>query len=537
MYDLADREMFQKFMALCQTPEAAQQELLMDIMETNKDTAIGKLYNFAGIHSIADFQSKVPVSSWENIQDMAKAMEQGKKDQLFAGQPEHFIVTSGTTGTCKFIPESTLGSKAKSITSRLRRISLAVNNPACLSGKVFAISNSAGIGKVACGIPYGYASGMTLMETPAALRNMIAYPVELLNIQDQEALDYALMRCAIEQDVSAIIGNNAGRMEQLIFMAQRKATTIIKDIRQGTLSQDIALESGMREEIAGHLRPNPERADALQNMLTSGAAFTPASYWPNLALVSCWLGGSVGRYLRGLTPLLGKDVAFVDFGYGASEGKFNIPLTNDQAAGPLSLPGAFYEFEAMDDSGDIFLAHQLEEGKRYKLLITTFSGLYRYDLHDIVGVRGCTGKTPNIYFINKTNDVGNICGEKLSAHELMAGIATCARKHGCKVHHFCAIPDVEAKRYDLCIELDENSAIPQHAFVTDMDTELKKGVVYAAKRTQELLFSPRIVLMKQGWQDALYAEKIVGGVSIAQIKLPVIYGAIPLQEYMSTCIE
>lgn len=69
-------------MALCQTPEAAQQKLLMDILETNKDTAIGTSYDFAGIHSIADFQNKVPVSSWENIQDMAKAMEQGKKDQL-----------------------------------------------------------------------------------------------------------------------------------------------------------------------------------------------------------------------------------------------------------------------------------------------------------------------------------------------------------------------------------------------------------------------------------------------------------------------
>ncbi|WP_319777868.1 GH3 auxin-responsive promoter family protein [Maridesulfovibrio sp.] len=534
IYALGDRELFPKYLSLCENPQAVQEQLLRDILEENKDTALGKKYGFSKIESVEDFQKSLPVSGWDDIKSLSRKMELGEKDQLFAGQPKYFIVTSGTTGKCKYLPESFLGQKAKSITSKLRRMVIISGTPAALAGKIFTISNSAGIGQVDCGIPFGYASGVTLMETPAALRSKVAYPLDILNIQDQDTLDYSLMRFAIEQNVTAIIGNNAGRMEKLILMAQKKAEEIINDIEQGTLSVSVNLDSGLLDSLS--MEPNPQRAEELRAMLAAGRPFLPVSYWPDLAVFTCWLGGSVGRYVQGVKPLLGEQVQYKDCGYGASEGKFNIPMKMDEPAGTLALLAAFYEFESLDDDGRIYQAHELEDGRQYKIIITTFSGLYRYDLKDIIEVRGFTGKTPNIFFVNKTKDVGNICGEKLSAQSVIEAVEGLAPKHGVAVKHFCAVADVENSRYDICMELDGDTA-PSEAFAAELDAIFSEGIVYIAKRRQELLFAPRILVMEKGWQEALYAEKTGGSISIAQIKLPVIYDKIPQPDFVASIIE
>ncbi len=534
IYALADKELFPKFLSMTVNPKEVQEQLLHDILEHNKDSVYGEKFGFSRINSVKEFQASVPVSVWEDIKDLSRNMELGKQDQLFSGAVKYFIVTSGTTGKCKYLPESFLGQKAKSITSKLRRLVIVSETPQALAGKIFTISNSAGIGTVDCGIPCGYASGVTLMETPEALRSKVAYPLDILNIQDQDTLDYALMRFAIEENVTAAIGNNAGRMEKLILMAEKKADLIINDIRVGKLSSPKKLDQILFDSLP--LKPNPGRAEELQKILDAGQPFHPVSYWPDLAIFSCWLGGSVGRYLQALKPLLGKQVKYKDCGYGASEGKFNIPIKMDEPAGPLALLAAFYEFESLDEEGKFYLAHELEDGKQYKILITTFSGLYRYDLKDIIEVRGFTNKTPNIFFVNKTKDVGNICGEKLSAQNVMKGVETFAVKYGLGVKHFCAVADVENKHYDICLELD-GGKVPEKAFVEELDAFFGEGIVYAAKRRQELLFAPRVLIMKSGWQDALYAEKNSGNSSVAQIKLPVIYEQIPLSEFIVTVVE
>lgn len=526
---LSDEQLFPDFLKMCRHPQEAQEEILRCILKMNKDTAFGRKYRFSEISSISDFQERIPVLGWEDFQPMSQKMEQGQSDQLFAGQPDYFIVTSGTTGQAKYLPESNMGAKAKSLTSRLRRISIAVNNPTCLSGQIFPISNSAGIGTVECGIPYGYASGVTLMETPEQLRLKIAYPLELLNIQDQNALDYALMRFAIEQNVTAIIANNAGRVEKLILMAEKKADDIINDIQNGTLSLDIDLDDTIKGTIK--TASNPKRAEELRSVFQAKKKFSPSVYWPELSVFSCWMGGSMGRYLQPVKPHLGNDVEFVDFGYGASEGKFNIPLQNNQVSGPISLLGAFYEFESLEEDEKIFQIDELQDGKQYKLIITTFSGLYRYDLKDIIEVDGFTYNTPNIHFVNKTKDVGNICGEKLSAQFIIQVIERLSSRYGLKVKHFCAVADCKDQRYDFCMELESETTLDSN-FAQDFDSALNQVVVYAAKRRQQLLGAPRIVIMENGWQEALYAQKAGGNVSIAQIKLPVIYEDIPLHGYI-----
>ncbi len=532
---LSDQELVNDFLQnVCQKPQTVQEQTLLDIITTNRDTAFGRQHDFANIQSAEDFVNRVPIQEWTGIESLATKMEQGEKDVLFAGQPVYFIVTSGTTGKPKFLPESILGAKAKGLTTKLKTALLISKKPASLAGKFFPISNSAGVGKVACGIPYGYASGVTLMETPKEMREKIAFPLEILNIKEQADLDYALMRFAVEQNVTAIVGNNAGRMEQLILMAQEKAEQIIDDIEKGTISINDTSKALVEENCT--MTPNPEKAAQLRTALKSGVPFLPSSYWPALDIFSTWMGGSIGQYLPQIKPLLGDDICYMDFGYGASEGKFNIPLVEEEPAGVLSLLAAFYEFGSIEEPDKIVQAHQLEDGKQYTLLVTTFSGLYRYNLHDIVEVRGFTGNSPNICFVSKTKDVGNISGEKLSALFLSQAVRNVCGALGLSLKHCAVVPNVQERQYQFCLEFAAGEK-PSPDFVAELDKALEVNTIYATKRTQGLLTAPALYQMKTDWLDAVYGLKAGNSAARAQIKLPVIYDEIPCPEYVLSKIQ
>ncbi len=108
----------------------------------------------------------------------------------------------------------------------------------------------------------------------------------------------------------------------------------------------------------------------------------------------------MGRYVEQAKSFFSGNVIFFDVGYGATEGKFNIPLAPDDPTGILTTYGAFYEFKPLD--GDSFLlAHETKRDESYELFVTTYSGLYRYPMHDIVKVTDFEGTTPKIVFERK----------------------------------------------------------------------------------------------------------------------------------------
>ncbi|MCK5845522.1 MAG: GH3 auxin-responsive promoter family protein, partial [Victivallales bacterium] len=341
----------------------------------------------------------------------------GKMDLIFKGAPVAFISTSGTSGHPKLIPESENGALAKNVTDKLRRLFSFGAHPDILQGKILPLVNASTIGHTPCGIPFGTASGLTLKSAPPELLATSAYPISTLSIPDDDALDYVLTRFAIENDVRMIIGNNIARMAKLASIAAENAERMIADIKSGTIDIPEGQLGDSELELRNAATPNPDRARELRGILDSGRPFIPSEYWRDLKVVCCWLSGSVGASVRGVEKLFGENVDYLDYGYGASEGKFNIPSQPGESAGTLAIHAGFYEFIPIDSDStesDTLLAHQLVDGESYRMIVTNFSGLYRYDMKDIVKVRGFTGKTPNIVFVSKCGDIGNVAGEKLA---------------------------------------------------------------------------------------------------------------------------
>lgn len=532
---LKSSEQIEYFLELCEHPKEVQKEILMDILQRNSECEFGKKYKFADIKSIDEYRQNIPITHWKKYDESSVRMQSGEKNLLFCGDIEYFINTSGTTGANKILPESHQGKLAKNLTSSLRDNILIVKHPSLLKGKFLPLSNSSIVGYTPCGIPFGSASGITTENTPSTLAKLNACPQIVKQIPDQKNADYAIMRFAMQEDVRIIIGNNPGRIPTLLQTAGDNFERICTDIEKGTLDIDLKHYPQISEKkILELLTPLPKRAEELRRNFHNMGKVTLDVYWPNLEVIRCWLAGSVGEYVDAVEPYLNPNVIFIDAGYGASEGKFNIPMESGNPSGALSLFAGFYEFIPEEDESiepKILLAHEIEIGKEYRLIVTTYSGLYRYDMKDIIKVEGFTGKTPNIKFVSKTADIGNICGEKMSSENLRKACKHIAEKMKMKIIHICAIPDKKKHRYTICIE--SNMKLDIGNFASDIDIYLRQmSIPYDTFRQQNLIKSVEVLKMQDGWQQALYKEKLKPGISISQIKLPFMYHEIPGRQFI-----
>ncbi|MCK5845497.1 MAG: GH3 auxin-responsive promoter family protein, partial [Victivallales bacterium] len=382
---LGVKEAYERFERLCDDPEKTQSEFLNELLDRSADTEYGIKHGFAKIADTDSYRNQAPLTSWPDYEHYAERMGDGERDLLFPGSPIAFISTSGTSGKPKLIPESEEGALAKNITDKLRRNFTFGAHPDILQGKILPLVNASAIGETPAGIPCGTASGLTLKSAAPELLATSAYPIEVLSITDEDALDYVLTRFAVSADVRMIIGNNIARMDKLAKLAESEAERIISDIANGTIDMPNSRMNGLKRTVLKKTAPDPKRSRELRGILDSGRPFIPAEYWPNLRVVCCWLSGSVGTSVRGVKNLFSEKTEYLDYGYGASEGKFNIPRIPGKSSGTLAIHAGFYEFLPVDsdpasDADKTILAHQLREGESYRLIVTNFSGLYRYDM-------------------------------------------------------------------------------------------------------------------------------------------------------------
>ena len=534
---LKEPELVQLFMGACASPKTVQENVLLDIVRRNTETEFGKARGFGSIRTVEDFRRRMPVLDWDTFEPYAKRMENGEENLLFAGRPRHFVATSGTTGRIKLLPESAAGILSKSIASRLRTASLVQMLPEILeSGYFIPLANFYQESRTPAGIPIGFASGQSLAGTPPEMLRRLAHPAEILDASDPETLNYLAMRFSIAKPlVRLIVGNNPARMTALFELANRRREQLLDDLERGTLAADLVLSPELRARLESQLAPDPRRALDLRQKAATRGRLEPRDYWPELKLVSCWLGGTIGRYLDGLKPWLPDGIRFRDCGYGASEGKFNVPLKEGLSAGPLHLQGCFFEFLPSENSEPL-LAHELEDGREYGLVVTTYSGLYRYDLHDLVRVEGFTRRTPNIRFVGKSREIANLASEKLSGSFIAELVQKSLSARRLPWTHFSMVPEGSERRYVFCIERAGPNA-PDADWLESIDQDLaREAETYRILRGQNMILPPRLLLMKSGWMDHLVAARLAQGAKASQIKLPVVVQDLPPPEWIDRSI-
>lgn len=142
----------------------------------------------------------------------------------------------------------------------------------------------------------------------------------------------------------------------------------------------------------------------------SSEKFNARDVWPSLDTISCWTSHTSKTYAKELEKLF-PGVFVQGKGLLATEAVTTIPYS--KASYPiLAINSHFYEF--VDENEEAHLCEQLEINKAYRLIITTQSGLYRYDTGDMLEVRGYHQNTPILEFVGREGMASDLCGEKLT---------------------------------------------------------------------------------------------------------------------------
>ena len=238
---------------------------------------------------------------------------------------------------------------------------------------------------------------------------------------------------------------NPSTLIQLAKLADARKDDLIRDIADGTLSErpNSPGRGSRRPSGGGSRAKDPARADELEAIVERSGRLLPRDFWPEMQLLAIWTGGSVGAYLPALREDYGQ-IPIRDHGLSASEGRMTIPVADGTAAGILDVATHFFEFIPESEYGGpdpiVLEAHELEEGKNYYILLTTSSGLCRYNICDVVRCTGFYHSTPMVEFLHKGAHIANLTGEKISESQVVAAVRGASDEMRLCLSHFTVSP-------------------------------------------------------------------------------------------------
>jgi hypothetical protein len=505
------------FDALCRSPVQAQDRLLRQILETNADTEFGRHHGFGGITSFQQFQERVPISTYEDLEPYITEEMQGRPNQLTKDPPVLFTTTSGTTGNRKYIPMTREGKRAKSHLTWLWFCGLYRDHPGIVGGRILSVVSPEVESHAPSGVPIGAESGHAYRTMPGPVKSMYTAPYGVFAIAEYEAKYYTLLRLAAGQDISCIATVNPSTVLLLGDRLAQHTEPIIRDVRDGTLSSEFSVAQELRDSL--HLRPDPERARHLERAATAGGGpLRPGLAWPKLAAVGCWKGGTVGAYLAKFDTLFPQGLPVRDFGYYATELRGSVPLSDQGDAGTIAIGTNVLEFhpageDRAPEGRELLRVEQLEAGRRYFVYVTNASGLYRYEMNDIVEVAGHDRQTPLIRFIQKGKGVVSFTGEKLYEVQVIAAVDKALAALRGRYHFIAAVAElVEGTTPRLIFLVEFDDPIGDHdgvALVDQLDTVLgEQNDEYLTKRRSLRYGAPIVRVVRAGEFDR-YRRRMV----------------------------
>ena len=516
--------LYGRFVRDTRDTEGTQRALLAEILEHSADTVFGREHGFAGIGGYGEYAERVPVGDYEDHRPYIDRHARGEESVLFPGKPIMYNCSSGTTADPKLVPISRFNfDRTISKRGKLWLYGLMRDFPGVFSGKDLTVVSKDVEGHTEDGTPYGSLSGLVYRNIPEFMKLVHTIPYSVMTIEEYGAKIYSLLRFSVPSNVTVMLTGNPSTVHNLVTRADDWKEDLIRDVRDGTLRRDLDIEPGIRAEAEAMLEPAPERAAELDRIASSQERFRPVDYWPELRLVHTWKNGNCRLVLPKLEPWFGQ-VPFLDFGYLASEITATDVLDRETDGSILQVQSAFYEFAPYGDGRALedrfLLAHELEVGERYFIYVTTLSGLYRYDMNDVVEVVGKFNEAPVLRFLYKGKGVTSITGEKLSEQQFIEAVHRGAREAGVEHDFFLGLADAGQARYVLHIELvGDPTEASVRALASAVDAALHEvNVEYEAKRKSDRLGPLSIVDMGAGFFDRYRTLRLEEGAHIGQLK-------------------
>ncbi|XP_068665690.1 indole-3-acetic acid-amido synthetase GH3.17-like [Aristolochia californica] len=540
-----------------------QQEVLKQILQRNAETDY--LSDFLEGHTDKDlFKCKVPVVNYEDIKPYIERIANGEPSRIISEEPISELLTSSGTS----------GGQPKMMPSTLEE----------LERKTFFYSVLVPVmNKYVSGLDQG--KGMYLLfvkpeiSTPSGLMarpvltsyykspnfrnrtfnkfNIYTSPDETILCSDSQQSMYCQLLCGLIQraEVLRVGAVFASAFLRAIKFLESQWEELCSNIRTGQVS-DWITDQSCRDSVLRILdRPNSEMADAI------GSECGERSWkgiikrlWPRTKYVDVIVTGSMAQYIPTLDFYSGG-LPLVSTMYASSECYFGInlkPLSKPSEVSYTLLPNmAYFEFLPVEGGNEeksqcngvldpkcsalqnetVDLVN-VKLGHFYELVVTTFTGLYRYRVGDILMVTGFHNKAPQFRFVHRRNVVLSIDTDKTNEEDLLRAVTKAKLllvELGCLLTEYTSYADTSSipGHYVLFWEIQtrgpaDNSKLDSTVMEACCSTvEESLDSVYRRCRSRDKSIGPlEIRVVKQGAFDALMDFCVSRGSSVNQYKTP-----------------
>lgn len=498
-------------------PLKAQKSTLKKILSRNKNCEIGRKYNFKDIKSIEEFQQKVPLSTYEDYEPYVERMIHKKeKNLMFSGPNIRYCSSSGSVGKPKILPKGIkdlwnmqcIGFSCTVATAAhyLKKVK-GIKLPAQMGPLVLILTgHPLEDGKMCNGagqVPLTYLKAITPFFCTS--------PTSLLYPEHEELIDtsYLQLRFALENSKVSYIGSLVITLVTTMFdYLEENWEMLCDDIEKGIINPNIKITPELYAEYSKKFKPNPARAAELRREFEKGFE-TPIAprIWPKLTWAYGMVGSNLKVYVEKLRKSIGNDIPIHNMGFAAAEGFFSMATELDVHDGVLLPHCLFFEFLPVDDDEEgaaedakPLLINELEVGKKYEIVVSNFSGLYRYRMEDVVEVTRMHNNTPMIEFLYRRNLGMNIANEKTTTQMVDFAAKQTAEEMGNEFvgHSMYADYSTNPPRYCMLAEpVKPVSEEDRQKYIDILDEKFKEfNEKYFKYRRWGMINRPEILFLK-----------------------------------------
>ncbi|XP_071098139.1 uncharacterized protein [Haliotis cracherodii] len=405
----------QTFYQILRCTQSSQESTLRDILENCSNTIYGREHNFSNIKTISEFRSQHKLTVHENYYRYVRMALEGKCDLLFPGTVDFLTVTSGTTsGKSKTIPRNrrqfvkTVILAGQAARAAMLRIPGLQTLKLCHDVRMVEAPKT-----IRPGVLTGPASSIDYPLSAFAVSPLAVYKIDT----EEDCIYVHAFFGLKEQDINSMEFLTSSIALSFFRVIEENVERLCEEIEHGTLSRKLNLNDDIREELQAQIQPDPEQAAFVRKTLMNGCENIVQKLWPSCVMLKYTSTGSFQHAAEMLRQKYIGDLPVSSSMHIASEALYGVcvdaPGDDTHVEYTIIPQEHFYEFipeEHVDEEQpDTLLATEVEAGKKYEIVVTTRTGLYRYRSQDLVEIAGFTETAPKYRFCQRT-------GECLSAN-------------------------------------------------------------------------------------------------------------------------
>uniref|UniRef100_A0A1J3JVC1 Indole-3-acetic acid-amido synthetase GH3.4 n=1 Tax=Noccaea caerulescens TaxID=107243 RepID=A0A1J3JVC1_NOCCA len=554
---------------MTRNPDSVQEKVLGEILSRNSDTEYLKRFDLNGAIDRKTFKTKVPVVTYEDLKLEIQRISNGDRSPILSSHPiTEFLTSSGTSaGERKLMPTIEEDLERRQLLYSLLMPVMNLYVPGLDKGKglyfLFVKSES----KTSGGLPArpvltSYYKSDHFRRRPYDPYNVYTSPNEAILCSDSSQSMYAQMLCGLlmRHDVLRLGAVFASGLLRAINFLQNNWKELARDISTGTLSSrifDPAIKNRMSKILT---KPDQELAEFLIEVCSQEnweAIIT--KIWPNTKYLDVIVTGAMAQYIPTLEYYSGG-LPMACTMYASSESYFGInlkPMCKPSEVSYTIMPNmAYFEFiphnhdgdgaaEASSDETALVELADVEVGKEYELVITTYAGLNRYRVGDVLRVTGFHNSAPQFKFIRRKNVLLCIESDKTDEAELQKAVENASRllaEKGTRVVEYTSYADTTTipGHYVIYWELlgrDQTNTLPSDEVMAKCCLEMEESLntVYRQSRVADKSIGPlEIRVVQNGTFEELMDYAISRGASINQYKVPRCVSFTPIMELLDS---